>query len=252
MSKFFVDLKNIDKENKLILISGEDVNHLKNVLRSAVGDSITVCDGAGYDYIGTISQMSKTEVEVTFTETIKCDTEPVFETVLYQGVAKGERMDQLIQKCVELGISRIVPVLCKRTVVSLKNDKDREAKRVRWQRIAAEAAKQCNRGIIPEVALPVSFAEAVKEVAQLDCGKTLKLIPYENEHKVNLKSVLGKIKEIPKCALFFIGPEGGFDEIEVESAINAGCATLSLGNRILRTETAGPAILSVLQYVFGT
>lgn len=249
MPKFFTDLENIDLENKVIALLKEDVNHIKNVLRASEGDSVIVCDGLGYDYISRISKIEKDSVELTFSERVRCDNEPVYPVTLYQGIAKGERMEQLIQKCVELGINDIVPVVCRRTVVKFGGEQDMAVKTKRWQKIASEAAKQCMRGIVPKIHSPVTFKEAVEASR---CS-AIRFIPYEEEKYFNLKDFL---ENIPGDLLlggtsFFIGPEGGFDPEEVNFAIENGIKSVSLGKRILRTETAGPAVLAILRYKFG-
>lgn len=245
MSKFFVSRQQIDTENCIISIVGEDVNHMKNVLRAGVGTPVTVCDGEGFDYPSVITQIEKQRITATYEEKIACTTEPVYPITLYQGVAKGERMDQLIQKCVELGVTRIVPVMCKRTVVKFHSEKDVKTKVERWQKIATEAAKQCNRGVVPEVATPVEFSKAVQEGAEAK----IKLIPYEEERNNTIKQFINSLQS-PDSTAYFIGPEGGFEKEEVELACQNGFTPITLGQRILRTETAGPAVLAILRCFF--
>lgn len=245
MSKFFVNAQQIDTENHTITIIGEDVNHMKNVLRASVGTPVTLCDGAGFDYPSTITQIEKQRIIASYDEKIACTTEPVYPITLYQGVAKGERMDQLIQKCVELGVTKIVPVLCKRTVVKFHSEKDAKSKVERWQKIATEAAKQCNRGVVPEVAAPVVFSQAVLQAAEAK----IKLIPYEEEREETIKKFINSLSE-PDSTAYFIGPEGGFEKEEVEYACQHGFTPITLGQRILRTETAGPAVLAILRCFF--
>ena len=249
MSKFFVSRDAIGEGS--VRVTGEDVNHIKNVLRAAIGDEITVCDGQGFDYACVIAGIGKSEITASYDvadDAVACDTEPSCRVTLYQGIAKGERMDQLIQKCVELGVYQIVPVVCARTVVRFSNDKDRVSKQERWQRIATEAAKQCNRGIIPSVATPVDFKEVVAQPME-----GVKFIPYEEERTVMIKDVLAgsAVAHAYGEVNFFIGPEGGFDCDEVKLAVVNGFTPVSLGKRILRTETAGPAVMAVIGYELG-
>ena len=244
MSKFFTNKENIFENDGIIKIAGEDVNHMKNVLRLIAGDELTVCDGCGVDYICHIDKIYKNEIILNINSKTTCHTEPPYKAVLFQGIAKGERMDQLIQKCVELGVYKIVPVICGRTVVKFNNDKDKESKKARWQKIAVEAAKQCNRGIVPEIGEITEFSEAIK-LADAD----LKFIPYEEEKDITLKNILTDVNQNifqVKDIEFIIGPEGGFEKHEVDFANSNGFKTVTLGNRILRTETAGPAVLAIL------
>ena len=245
MSKFFVTTQQIDTEKKAISIVGEDVNHMKNVLRATVGTPVRLCDGEGYDYPAVITQMEKHNITAVYEEKIACTTEPIYPITLYQGVAKGERMDQLIQKCVELGITEIVPVLCKRTVVKFHSEKDAVSKVERWQKIAAEAAKQCNRGVIPKVCMPIEFSKAVERAKDTP----IKLIPYEEERENTIKQFINGLQG-PDATAYFIGPEGGFEAEEVELACANGFTSITLGQRILRTETAGPAVLAIFRCFF--
>lgn len=247
MASFFVLPDQIDQENRQILLQGEDVNHIKNVLRAAEGERITICDGAGTEYAAEIQEISKDRIVLQYSQSSPSRTEPPYQAILYQGISKGERMDLTIQKSVELGVYQIVPVICERTIVRFHNEKDRQAKQSRWQKIAAEAAKQCNRGILPEVCMPMELDQALERSK----GASLRFIPYEEEQVVSLKRFL-RGKESPKQIAFFIGPEGGFAAEEISAAENAGFQPVSIGSRILRTETAGPAVLAVLGYVFET
>ena len=175
------------------------------------------------------------------------DTELPVEVTLYQGLPKGDKMEFIIQKCVELGVSRIVPVEMARSVVKLDKKKE-EAKRKRWQGISESAAKQSKRMIVPEIGPVLSYKEAVAEAASMD----LFLLPYEDSESLSgaggmelTRSLIGGLKPGKKCAVL-IGPEGGFSDGEVEAARNAGARTVTLGKRILRTETAGLFVLSAV------
>ena len=248
MTRFFVDPKNISESENLITIKGDDVNHIKNVLRAIPGDNITVCDGNGIDYTSVIDYIDRDKVLLNITSKSSCNTESYYKATLYQGIAKGERMDILIQKCVELGIYSIVPVICDRTIVKFNDEKDRTHKMIRWQRIALEAAKQTGRGIIPKIALPVNF----KDVLTSTEPAHLKFIPYEEEKQTSLKDIISKSTDLIFNISFFIGPEGGFNTSEIQLAVENGYTPITLGKRILRTETAGPAVLSMLSYALET
>lgn len=243
MSRFFVGKDAIS--GNTITITGDDVNHIRKVLRLRTGDSITVCDGDGKEYTAEIGQMEAQYVKAEVVETQENHTEPPVEIVLFQGVPKSDKMDFIIQKTIELGISRIVPVLTERTVVKFDGRKDAENKRVRWQRISLEAAKQCNRGVVPTVDAPVRFEEALELSKSYDIG----LIPYEKERTNKLKGLL-KANSDRRIAIF-IGPEGGFTEHEIQKAQEYNVKPVTLGPRILRTETAGIAVLSILMYELG-
>lgn len=243
MSRFFV--KEADVHSDFIDITGEDVSHIRKVLRLRCGDQITVCDGKGNDYLVNIEQIENDQVCTRIISSKKTETEPPIEVTLFQGIPKSDKMDWIIQKCVELGIHKIVPVHTERTIVKIESKKDAENKVGRWQRISSEAAKQCNRGIIPKVEYPVCFEEALKMAGESD----LSIMPYEKENSQGLRSCL-TVQDIKKIA-FFIGPEGGFSEKEVEKATLNGTSTVTLGPRILRTETAGITALTIIMYQLG-
>jgi 16S rRNA (uracil1498-N3)-methyltransferase len=244
MPKFFIDDKNIN--GSVIDVYGDDVSHIKRVLRLKPGDTVTLCDGKGTDYIVAIDSIEQNFVRTNIVSTNVNIAEPPIEVTIFQGVPKSDKMDLIIQKSVELGVKRVVPVMTDRTVVRIENKKDAENKTTRWQRIALEAAKQCNRGAVPEIMMPVTFAESFKLLEKED----LCLIPYEKEAENGLKTILSNYKDVKKVSVF-IGPEGGFSEKEVETAIRANIRSVSLGPRILRTETAGLTVLSILMYELG-
>lgn len=234
MPKFFTKPDYInDKELKIV---GEDVSHISKVLRMTSGQSIIVCDGEGNDYDAIITSVSKTEIVAEIIGKYVCDAEPCVDVILYQALPKQGKMEYIIQKNTELGIKRIVPVYTKRCVVKPSD------KTERWSKVAESAAKQCGRGIIPEVLPTISFDEAIKQMKECD----LALMPYECEEDTSLKSVLKSAEY--KTVSILIGPEGGFDLKEVEVARDAGIRTVTLGKRILRTETAASAVLPVIMY----
>lgn len=240
MPKFFVDRSSI--QGKLIYIDGDNVNHIKNVFRMKVGDELTVCDGCGNDYRAVISLETCDCIEADIIEIIPSSTEPHVRVTLYQGLPKGSKMDLIIQKNVELGVSKIVPVICNRTVVKL-DKKDVQRRVDRWNKISKEAAKQSRRGIVPRVTEPVTLIHA------MDMAKTddLLLIPYEKEKETRLKDVLRKNNTACDVSVF-VGPEGGFDEEEIETSVSRKIVPVTLGNRILRTETASMYMTSIIIY----
>jgi 16S rRNA (uracil1498-N3)-methyltransferase len=242
MPKFFV--KTSDINNQEINITGEDVNHIKNVLRLKLGDNILVCNGNGMDYIVRLERFEPLQIKTSIIQSNINKTEPTVNVTLFQGIPKSDKMDLIIQKCVELGVSKIVPVITERTIVKIENQKDAIKKTERWQKIITEAAKQCNRGVIPQVVLPVIYDEALKEAGAAELG----IIPYEKE---TVNGLRGLLKPGIKNVSVIIGPEGGFTENEVRKAENMGIYSVTLGPRILRTETAGIAMMSILMYELG-
>ena len=240
MNRFFVDFDGREFD-KSIDITGEDVNHIKNVLRLKVNDEIIISDGRGRDYRCQISVMDHEKVVADILDV--CDNFAELETgiTLFQGFPKADKMEWIIQKTVELGVTRIVPVMTKRTVVKL-DAKKADAKRKRWNAVSESAAKQSKRSLIPEVAPLMTYKEAVKEAA----GYDMVLLPYESADGIRkTRELLASVKPGTDIAVF-IGPEGGFEDEEVELARENGAEIVTLGKRILRTETAGLCMLSAL------
>ncbi len=242
MNRFFAD-ENSTFTDDYIEISGEDVNHIRNVLRLKINEEIIICDGAGKDYHCRISRITFEKVVADILDVCDNLSELETEITLFQGYPKSDKLELIIQKNVELGVSHIVPVMTKRTVVKL-DDKKADKKTERYRGIALSAAKQCGRGIIPEVSKPVSFREALSMAAKLD----MCLIPYEEAEKIAFsRKMISKIKG-KKSLGIFIGPEGGFDKDEIAAAEAVGIVPITLGQRILRTETAGMAIMSIVMF----
>ncbi|WP_105619792.1 16S rRNA (uracil(1498)-N(3))-methyltransferase [Vallitalea okinawensis] len=242
MARFFINPDQVSQGS--IEIIGDDVNHIKNVLRISVGDDLTLCDGTGKDYEGTIDIISNTSIKIAVRQIIDSVNEPQLKVTLYQGLPKKDKMELIIQKAVELGVHEIVPVMMERVIVQLKDKKKEQKKVDRWNKISEAAAKQSRRGIIPVIKSPVSYQEAIK----LSQANQLNLMAYENE-KNSLKSVLEAHRDVRHIGIL-IGPEGGLTEVEVKEAIEQGFRSISLGKRILRTETAGLALTSVIMYAF--
>jgi len=240
--RFYISEEQIAE--KKITITGSDVNHICNVLRMEMGDWIVACNGQGTDYVSRIFSMDREKVVLQVEKVQETGTELQAKITLFQGVPKKDKMEFIIQKAVELGVYEIVPVFTKRCVVRPADEKKTRKKRERWQAIAEAAAKQCDRGIIPKVHLPVLLEEA------FDMAKSLEynMIPYELQDGIN------QSREIVACACsqssvgIFIGPEGGFEAEEVEKAAVAGIKPVTLGKRILRTETAGMALLAIMMF----
>lgn len=240
MPRYFVDKNNITETE--ILVTGEDVKHIATVLRGRIGDKLEVCDGDGFDYSCVITDIDKSQIKLQPLDKTPSGSEPRTKVTLFQGLPKSDKMELIIQKCVELGIDKIVPVATEHAVVKL--DKKDGAKKVeRWQKIALSAAKQSGRGKIPEIGEVVSFKSAL-EMCQ---GQAI--IAYENEKDNDLKKALENFKS--EKISFFIGPEGGFSQEEVSQAISKGVKPITLGQRILRTETAAMALTAILLYELG-
>lgn len=245
MYQFFVEPSQINVPDKCVVIRGGDVNHIRNVLRMKSGEELNVSNGTdGKEYRCAITAFEEDRVlcELRFVKEDKVELPA--RVYLFQALPKADKMEWIIQKAVELGVYRIIPVAAKRCVVKL-DEKKAAAKIARWQTIAEAAAKQSKRGVIPEISGVMSFAQAVKLAEDMD----VKLIPYE------LAEGMGKTREIidslgaGQDIAVFIGPEGGFETSEVESAMERGMIPITLGKRILRTETAGLAVLSWMMYL---
>ena len=243
MYHFFVTKNNI--VDHTIFIEGTDYNHIKNVLRMREGEEISV--GTGEDeneYRCMIEKFEDDRVICKLLFVKEANVELPAKVILYQCLPKADKMEMIIQKCVELGVSEIIPVASKRCVVKL-DDKKASSKIARWQSIAEAAGKQSKRAIVPFIGQVTKFSDALKDAERAD----LKIIPYELcEGMEDTKEVFKNIKSGQTIAVF-IGPEGGFDEGEVDEAIQSGITPISLGKRILRTETAGLAVMAWLSFV---
>lgn len=241
MYQFFVESEQIGPEQATI--TGPDVNHIRNVLRMKPGEPVRISDGRGSCYDGVIDTLLGDEIVVRLSGEKIESTELPVETVLFQGLPKSDKMELIIQKNTELGISAIVPVSTSRAVVKL-DEKKADSKVKRWNGIAEAAAKQSKRTLIPEIRPVVSFKQALLEASAFD----IKLMPYENaEGMAFTRKCISEINPGARVAIF-IGPEGGFSEEEVEAAREVGFVPITLGRRILRTETAGMSVLSMLSY----
>ena len=242
MHRFFVEEPAMGADG--ITITGGDVNHIKNVLRMSVGDKICVINGQNNkEYYCEITALGSDTVDTRICEIRESDQELANEIVLFQGLPKSDKMELIIQKAVELGVHTIVPVSTDRTVVKLDAKKEAN-KRKRWMSISESAAKQSGRLRIPEVTQVVSFREALEMAGKMD----VRLIPYElAEGMEKTREIMSGIQPGQSVAVF-IGPEGGFESSEIEKAREIGVQSITLGKRILRTETAGLVTLAMLVY----
>lgn len=242
MYQFFVEPSQI--QDKKIIITGSDVNHIKNVLRMKPGEEIAVSNGIdGREYRCGIEEFAEDTVVCTLRFIKEEGVELPAKVYLFQALPKADKMELIIQKAVELGAYEIIPVAAKRCVVKL-DEKKAAGKMNRWQGIAEAAAKQSRRGMVPAVHMPVSFQEALGLAGDMD----VRLIPYELAKDMeHTRSVIEAVQPGQSIAVF-IGPEGGFEESEIQAALSVGIEPVTLGRRILRTETAGLTVLSWLMY----
>ena len=242
MSHFFVTSGQITGDELIIL--GDDVNHMKNVLRMRSGETFTAADENGMFYRCEVDTLDKSQVTAKILWKEEGSSELSSKIYLFQGLPKSDKMEMIIQKAVELGAYEIVPVSTKRAIVKL--DAKKEASKLkRWQAIAEGAAKQSGRMIVPQIHEVLSFKEALQMAKELD----INVIPYECAKGMDgTREIFGSIKPGMSVGIF-IGPEGGFEESEVEEAKTLGVHPVTLGKRILRTETAGLTTLSILMYL---
>ena len=240
MYHFFVDPENIiDKE---IRITGKDVNHIKNVLRMRPGEEISVSTTeSSAEYRCIIKELHDDEVLCDLAFIKEEGNELPSKIYLFQGLPKSDKMELIIQKTVELGVYEVIPVEMKRCVMKLEPKKV-DSKIARWQAISEAAAKQSKRTVIPEITRPMTFKEAIKKASEC----THKWVPYEMADGMpHTRDLIDSVKPGESVAIF-IGPEGGFDQSEIDLAKEAGFEIITLGKRILRTETAGMVVISVL------
>lgn len=250
MRKFFVKTENIHENENKIEILGSDVNHIKNVLRLKLGDKIQICNqDTSQNYIGEISNMDKQKIQIEVIQKIEAIAESNVELHIFQGLPKADKMELIIQKGTELGVSQFIPVAFKRSIVKLDR-KDEQKKLERWQKIAEVAAKQSKRDVVPEIKQILS----VKNICNLMNEYDILLVAYENETENTLKNELLQLKNTKenfKIAVV-IGPEGGLEEEEVFELQQAGAKVVSLGKRILRTETVALQVSSIILYELET
>lgn len=242
MYRFFVEPAQVGE--KEIIITGSDVNHIKNVLRMKPEETILISSGESLEYTCYIRELKEEKIIAHIMYVQESGYELPSRLYLFQGLPKSDKMELIIQKAVELGVHEIIPVASKRAVVKLDARKE-EKKRTRWQAISESAAKQSKRMYVPEVKKVMSFSQAVEYAGQLD----VVLVPYELAKGMGeTREIIGKIKKGQSVGIF-IGPEGGFEETEVEMAVEkANAKAITLGKRILRTETAGLTVLSILMF----
>lgn len=245
MPKFFVTDEQID--DKKIYIQGQDVKHIKNVLRKKIKDEIIICNTSNLeDYLCEILEIENEKIWCEIIEKLDNSIESNIDVSIFQGLPKADKMELIIQKSVELGVYDITPIEMKRCVVKL-NEKDRMKKIERWQRISEVAAKQCGRNIVPKINSIVN----IEKVCNLCDEYDIVLVAYENERENGLKEQLQKLKNQQKEKIkiaVVIGPEGGIEEKEIDKLKASGAIIITLGKRILRTETVALNVLSNIMY----
>lgn len=248
MPKFFIETENL-KENEEIWITGSDVNHIKNVLRKKIDDKINICNSdTQKNYECVIKNIEENKIVCKILDEVKSLAESNLNITIFQGLPKSDKMELIIQKATELGVKTIVPVITKRTVIKLK-DKDKQNKVDRWRKIAEVAAKQSGRDIIPTI-------ENIINIADIKFDEFDKIfVLYENEEKISIKDEIEQLKNDNKEELnigIVIGPEGGFAESEIEQLrLNQNVSVVTLGKRILRTETVALVVSGILMYELG-
>lgn len=248
MHKFFTPKKNFSENEGRIL--GDDVKHIYKVLRLVEGEKVVLNNCEGEEFLGEIKFISKQEIIVSILERLDVNNESKVKVYLFQGLPKSQKMDLIVQKGTELGIQEFIPTLTSRVDVKLKG----EFKKIdRLNRIALEAAKQSKRSIVPKVSEPISFEEALIRIKDMD----LMLIPYENAENFGIKTLFKELRDNKKDLIniktigILVGPEGGFEPKEIDILKENGAHIITLGSRILRTETAGFVATSLIQYELG-
>jgi len=257
MSRFFTDPGNIGA-NTITIDNTDDLHHMMKVLRLKEGDEVDVSDGVQWEYRARIESLSREAAELLILDKQAFASEPSVKVTLFQGIPKQGKMETIIQKCVELGVHEIVPVFMDRTVVVDRGKFGRKIER--WNKVSAEAVKQCRRGIVPHVADSIKTVDMLRDRDNSGTPDMLEefdlvVLPYENEKGTTIKDVLRQAAEehisaggsLERVAVI-IGPEGGFSDEEAIAIIGAGGKSVSLGRTILRTETAGMAALAMIMY----
>ncbi len=250
--RFFISDNEIDSTltaGSAFQISGENAHHASKVLRLQAGEHIVLCKGDGQDHYCEVLGSGTDGLRLRYLHAQANPGETSPQVVLWQGLPKGSKFEEIIEKSVELGVHRIVPVRTERSLIKL-DDKAARAKQSRWQKVSESAAKQSGRGLIPEIGMTCTLASALVEIASdLARGNGLALIAWEEALEPNLVSfIVGVLESLSDIRVIhvLIGPEGGFAKSEVDAAVETGVTAVSLGSRILRTETAGPAVLAML------
>lgn len=252
LPRFFVEQADVDSSTvvgETFYIAGDAAHHAGRVLRMQPGEQLVLSRGDGFDYVCELTEFREARLHLRLLDKQDNRSESLPQITLWQGLPKAAKFEEIIEKSVELGVFRIVPLRTQRSLIKL-DDKAIRTKQSRWQKIAESAAKQSGRGLIPEVAAITSFEAALRSLAfDIESGTALAFIPWEEATEPSLKAFIKD--RFPSASAyerlhFFIGPEGGFSAAEIALALESGVSPLTLGPRILRTETAGPAVLAML------
>ena len=244
MPRFFIEPQDINA-GETISITGEDARHISFSLRARPGEEYVLCDTCNYEYHCKIVNISSEEVILELVEKKVCQAEPDVKVTLFQALVKGDKFDAVVQKAVELGVHKIIPVISERCI-SRPDSKQLEKKIERWQKISKSAAMQCARSYVPEIADAVEYKKAIDMIKSADCG----FICYEAEPHEAMKIIFEKCNSEKKAESysFFVGPEGGISQAEADIAARSGLPLASLGKRILRTETAPLCVISSIMF----
>ena len=242
MPRFFVSRDTVSDTD--LTIVGDDAFHIARALRMRVGETVTVCDDFKNEYECRLTKITDARVTAEIISKRQSSSEPPYEAVLYQALCKGDKFDTVVQKAVETGVTEIIPVLTARCTVR-PDAKALDGKIARWSRIAAESSKQCGRGAVVKIGKCISFDEAIKRAATAD----IPLFCYEGDGTSPLPVLLGQ-RNVPETVSLVVGPEGGFEKDEANTALGCGMLPCGLGKRILRTETAALFVLSCLSYEY--
>lgn len=242
MHKFFVEKEAINEN--IVLIQGDDVKHINKVLRLKPGELININNFQGEEFLAKLIEIDKREAKAEIIKALEINNESNLDIVLFQGIPKSSKMDLIVQKATELGVKEIIPTVTERVVVNVSEYKKLE----RLNKIAQEACKQSKRSIVPKVNTPMDFEEVVRKLNKFD----LVVVPYENATNYGIKAMMKKInREEIKSVAIIIGPEGGFEEREITVLKDNNAEIVTLGPRILRTESAGFTCVSILMYELG-
>lgn len=241
MSTFYIKDNQINLDK--VQIIGDDVKHIKNVLRHKIGDSINICNENGKKYVAKIISYKENVIDLVIEEELNVATESSTNITLFQGLPKFDKMESIIQKCTELGVNEIVPIITERVIVKL-DEKSKEKRLERWNKIAKEASKQSGRQRVPKVENVIHIKNIIEKILKCD----IVLLPYEMEQVITIKDVLTKLDKKVKNIGIIIGPEGGFSENDLRILEHEKVKKVTLGPRILRTETAGIAVLAIIMY----
>lgn len=245
MHKFFIDENHI--YDNYAEITGDDVKHIYKVLRLKLEDKVYINNCNGKEYIGEITEITKQSVSLKIIEEVQVNNESPVEIYLFQGLPKSTKLELIIQKSTELGVKEVTPIITNRVLSAIKNI-DKESKKMeRWNKIALEACKQCKRTLIPTINEIIEFDKAINLLKEMD----LILVPYENAENYGIKKVINDTKSDVSKIGIVIGPEGGFEEEEINMLKEIGAKIITLGPRILRTETAGLVAISLIMYELG-